>query len=307
MKFSHAEIEIFNNLVGHLSENTAAAMYNNLDCFIHPKVSIFIPSCGQCEYAVTPSHTHPAYTFIYYFQSVQDFMVEGRHITYDLAEGKCLSAMSPDIPHQEIEEEYFQSYIAIVIEPNLFSETMLQYTQLVPVFNGEAFVPHPELLALLRCFMLEANESGYSNSVLLDHLALVIIHLVVRSVISITRNNIPLYDRFEVDRSIAYMNSHFSEKITMEDLAGQVNLSTGHFSKIFKSVTGETPIDFLNMLRLKKARHMLMNSVANITEIALECGFNSSSYFSSCFLEKYKMTPSAYRQRVLKIKESSEF
>lgn len=293
------DFDILNKLVGQLSENKVEMMKKNLDFFLHPKVSLFIPSCGQCAYAVTPNHTHPSYTFIYYFQPVNHFIVEGRNLTYDLTDGKCLTAMSPDIQHQEMEEEYFQSYIAIVIDAELFRETILQYADVVPVFRGEIFAPHPELLGLLRCFMLEANTETYQNGELMEHLAFTITHLIIRSVLSENHNTIPLYDRFEVDRAIAFMNSHFSEKITIEDLADWVNLSTSHFSKIFKSVTGETPIDFLGMLRLQKARTMLRNNTSNITEIAIECGFNSSSYFSTCFLEKYKMTPSAYRQKFL--------
>jgi AraC-like DNA-binding protein len=299
MSFKQIEIDTLNKLVGYINEDTADRMYKNLECFIYPKVSLFIPSCGQCKYAVTPRHTHPAYTFIYYFQPIHNFVVEEEHMAYDLAGGKCLSAMSPGIAHQEIEEEYFQSYIAIAIEAELFNGTMLQYIQSVPVFRGEIFVPHPELLSLLRCFMLETSNSEDKNLEVVEHLASVITHMVVRSIVSGTQNTIALYDRFEVDRTIAYMNSHFSDKITVEELAQRVNLSTGHFSKIFKSVTGEAPIDFLNSLRLQKARNMLMNRMGNITEISIGCGFNSPSYFASCFLEKYKMTPSAYRQKFI--------
>jgi AraC-like DNA-binding protein len=205
--------------------------------------------------------------------------------------------MSPGVHHQEIEEEHYQSYIAIAVDTTFFQTIASQYIQTIPVFYGEIFKPHPELLGLLRCFMLETSE--YKNHEVLDHLASVVTHLIVRSVISETQNSLPLYDRFEIDKAIAYMNSHFSDKITIENLAGQVNISAGHFSKIFKSITGETPIEFLNSLRLQKARIMLMNNVSNITDIALECGFNSSSYFSTCFLEKYKTTPSSYRQKYL--------
>lgn len=299
MKSDGFYIEILSQLVGQVSELTATNMSKNLECFLHPKVSLFIPSCGHCEYAVTPGHTHPAYTFIYYFQPVTDFIVEEKHISYDLSSGKCLSAMSPGIHHQEIEEDYFQSYIAIAIDATFFQKTVLQYIQPVPIFRGEAFVPHPELLGLLRCFMLEASVN--KNQEVLEHLASIITHLTARSTVSVdTQSSMPLYDRFEVDIAIAYMNSHFSEKIAIEDLAKQVNISAGHFSKIFKTVTGETPIDFLNLLRLQKSCAMLMNNGGNITAIALECGFNSSSYFSTCFLAKYKMTPSAYRQKYLK-------
>lgn len=291
-------IEILNKLIGDVSIDLAQQMRENLECFMHPEVSLFIPSKGHCGYAVMPGHTHPAYSFIYYFQPVSDMVVEDKHFSYDLADGKCLSAMSPGIAHQEVEDEYFQSYIAVAVDKDLFEDTLRQYQQHIPVFKGEIFAPHPELLNLLRCFMLESNQGG--NEPLLDGLAGVIAHLTARSITAETRQSIPLYDRFEVDRAIVYMNSRIAEKITVEDVAEQVGFSAGHFSKVFKAVTGETPIDFLGMLRLQKARCMLMNDKHSITDIALSCGFSSSSYFSSCFLEKYRMTPSLYRKQMSK-------
>lgn len=296
MAFSRNDVEIMNRLIGPMDESTAALIYKNIDCFLHPKVSLFIPASGQCQYAITPSHTHPAYSFIYYFQSDSELVIEGKSIFYDNSDGKCLIAMSPGLPHQEPEQDGFKSYIAIQIDAELFRGIFGQYARFLPVFRGERFTPHLELLGLLKCFMLEANEYECRNEDYLNQLALAVTHLTVRSVISSRHQAAPLYDRFEVDRVIAYMNSHFADKIMAEDLAALANLSTGHFTKIFKSVTGETPIDFLKTLRLKKARNMLLNSADNMTEIALKCGFNTSSYFSSCFIEKYRMTPTVFRQ-----------
>lgn len=306
MKLNPTNIDIMNRLIGSLNENMAVMINNKIDCFFHPQVSLFMPSCGQCEYAVTPSHTHPAYTFVYYFQAVDDLIIEGRHRSYDLSEGKCLWALSPDIPHQEIRGD-FQSYIAIAIDAELFRYTMLQYEKSVPIYHGEIFVPYRELLGLLKCFMLEAGDDNNKNLELLDNLAKTIVHFVVRSITDDSGGIVALYDRFEVDRAIAYMNKHFSEKIAIDRIADTVNLSASHFTKLFKSVTGETPMDYLNMLRLQKARKMLMNNDGNITEIAILCGFNSSSYFSTCFLEKYKTTPSAFRLNFLNKTENSEF
>ncbi len=296
MTLSRGDFEILNKLVGVLDEDTGTLIYEKIDCFLHPQISLFIPSSGQCKYATTPSHTHPAYSFIYYFDSVSSFIVEGIRISYDISDGKCLMAMSPNIPHQEPEQDGFQSYIAIQIEEKLFRQVFEQYSQSEPVFLGDQYAPHPELLGLLKCFMLEAGEYQNRNADYLNQLARAVVHLLVRSVLFDAPQVAPLYDRFEIDRAVAYMNSHFSEKITVEDLAGLSNLSANHFAKIFKAVTGETPIDFLKLLRLKKARNMLINNTNNVTEIALKCGFNTSSYFSSCFIEKYKMTPTAFRQ-----------
>jgi trehalose utilization protein len=88
--------------------------------------------------------------------------------------------------------------------------------------------------------MLEASDNSHKNPELLNNLAVVISHLIVHSVTEEAHPALPLYDRFEVDRAIAYMNSHISEKIIIDDLADRVNLSSGHFSKIFKKLMGTT-------------------------------------------------------------------
>lgn len=205
-----------------------------------------------------------------------------------------MSVMSPDIVHQEVPQENFQSYIAIMVDKDFFETHLYQYTDELNLYKGEAFVPHPELLGLLRCFMLEMREENYRDFGMINHLVTLINHLLIRSVLEV-KLSVPLYNRFEVDSTVAYMNSNFQEKITIEDLATRVNLSTGHFSKIFKTITTKTPIEFLHEIRLQKAKTLLINSDKSITEIAIECGFNTPSYFASSFQEHYKMTPSSFR------------
>ena len=296
MMIRRNDLEMMKRLIGPMEEYTASQIFEHIDCFLHPKVGLFVPANGQCKYAITSNHTHPAYSFLYHFQSVSELIIEGRKVSYDIFDGKCLIAMSPDLSHQEPEQDGFQSYIAIQIEAEQFCKIFDQYSQELPVFKGERFTPHPELLELLKCFMLEASEYESRNPDYFDQLALAVIHLTVRSLLPGIYHIVPLYERFEVDQAIAYMNSHIAEKIAVDDLAALANLSTSHFTKIFKSITGDSPIDFLKALRLKKARNMLIKNSDNITEIALKCGFSTSSYFSSCFTEKYKMTPYAFRQ-----------
>lgn len=295
--FEEERLLVMNKLVGRMDGAMAENIQRNIDCFLHPNVSLFIPSCGQCAYAITPNHTHPAYSFIYYFQPTNGVMIGDELIAFDLSDGRCLCAISPDVTHQEIPEDSFQSYVAVMIDRSFFEGAAEAYAYAIPIYRGEVYKPHPELLGLLRCFMLAAGEKAQANGELLNSLSVAITHFILKSILPENEELIPLYDRFEVDRSIAYINSHFADKITVNELAGQVNLSAGHFSRVFKSVTGSGPIDFLNLIRLQKARHMLIYQNASLTEIALQCGFNTSSYFSYCFIEKYKMTPSAYRQQ----------
>ncbi len=292
------KIELLNRLVGNIDERTAEIMFSRLECFLHPLVSIFIPATGQCPFAVSPNHTHPAYSFIYYLQPISDFIVEGRHKCFPLTDGKSLSVMSPNIRHQEVQTDLFQSYIAILIDAALFEKTLLQYTDQVPIFKGEAYVSSSELAGLLRTFMIESRE--YESYGMLDKMAEMIAHVVARSVIPTkSEKSQPihlLYERLEVDRAVSYMNSHMQEKITLEQLAEQVNISQGQFSRVFKEVTGQAPIEYLNVMRLERARGMLLNGGKTMTEIALLCGFSSSAYFSSCFQRHCGMSPSEYQK-----------
>lgn len=237
------------------------------------------------------------YTFVYFLQPGSDAKAGESLVSNGLASGKSMVVISPGISSHEALPEGFRSQITVQIDAELFRETAKQYAKEMYTFRGEAFTAHPELLGVIRCFLLEQSDEAQSHRELLDHLAQVIVHLTAHSIFSEVNRVIPLYDRFEVERSIAYMNDHISEKITMEDLAGQAHRSAVHFSKIFKSVTSQTPIEFLQSLRLQKARRMLSCGVRTISEIALECGFSTPSYFSNCFMEKYKITPSAYREK----------
>ncbi len=305
MAFSKENTETLNRLVGDIDENTRNQIYENIDCFLHPLVSMFLPSRGLCKYAITPSHTHPAYSFIYYLESYTEFIIEGKHVLYEFSDGKNLVALSPNIIHQEPKKEGFKCYIAIMIDKGLFQEIFRQYSEALPIFCGERFMPHAELLGLLKCFMLEAGELECSNVDYLNQLAMSVVHLIVRTVLNHTSQIIPLYNRFEINRAIAYMTSHYNEKIKLEDLAVLSNLSSSHFTKIFKTVTGETPIDYLKKLRLKKAHNMLFSNIDNITEIALKCGFSTPSYFTSCFTEEYHMSPITFRQKLLQQKSEN--
>lgn len=300
----YEKIEILNNLVGNITEETAKLMFERLECFLHSSISVFIPATGQCPFAITPNHVHPSYSFIYYLQPVSDFIAEGKHYSFPLIDGKCLSAMSPNIKHQEVASDFFQSYIAIVIQKDLFEKILLKYTDSVPVFKGEAFSPSSELIGMIRTFMIESQK--YEKSELLDSMAEMIAHMVARSIVPQSLHSdvefVPniLYDRLEVDRAIAYMNSHMHEKIMLETLAEQVNISQGQFSRVFKEVTGQSPIEFLNMMRLERAKGLLLSCGGNrtigktMTEVAGICGFSSSAYFSSSFQKQYGMSPSEY-------------
>jgi len=101
-----------------------------------------------------------------------------------------------------------------------------------------------------------------------------------------------------VNKSIDFMELHYSEKITLEMLAAEGCFSAWHFHRIFKGIVGENPQEYLSRVRLEKAV-MLMNQKYSITEIALAAGFSSSSHFSQTFKKHYNVSPKQWHSREL--------
>ena len=106
-----------------------------------------------------------------------------------------------------------------------------------------------------------------------------------------------LYEDRQLQREmVSYIFSHFAERLTLEEIAASGSVSRSKCCLIFKKYLGESPIDFVNSYRLEKSCLALRNTTTSITEIALNCGFNHSSYFTKLFCRKYGCTPSEYRK-----------
>jgi len=84
--------------------------------------------------------------------------------------------------------------------------------------------------------------------------------------------------------------------LTLEALASESGYSPIHFSRMFRAATGHTPHNYVLHLRVERARQLLLEASASLTEIALECGFSSHSHMTRVFHQFVGMTPSAYRR-----------
>jgi len=80
----------------------------------------------------------------------------------------------------------------------------------------------------------------------------------------------------------------------VESLAGTMLINQNTFYKKFKSLTGLTLVEFLRDMRLQRAKQLLDVGGNNVSEVAYEVGFNNPKYFSTCFKEKYHVSPSEY-------------
>jgi AraC-like DNA-binding protein len=107
------------------------------------------------------------------------------------------------------------------------------------------------------------------------------------------------YQIERLKRILNFIKENYQDKISIEALSNEVNLTRYHFCRIFKSLTGQTPIEYINYFRINQALRLLEDENRKIANIALEVGFDNFSYFIEKFKEYKNCTPSEYRRSIL--------
>lgn len=93
-----------------------------------------------------------------------------------------------------------------------------------------------------------------------------------------------------------YISHHYTEKLTAVHIAKKFRLRQSDLSANFKKITGKSFNEYLNYVRICKAKRMLISSEKNITEIAFSVGFSNTSYFINCFKAQMGVTPASFKQ-----------
>lgn len=94
---------------------------------------------------------------------------------------------------------------------------------------------------------------------------------------------------------LKYVEEHYAEHITIDDMAALTYYSKSHFMKFFKAHMGVGFIEYLNDYRLTMSERLLRSSDAPVIEIAELSGFDNLSYFNRIFKRKYGQSPGRWR------------
>jgi AraC-like DNA-binding protein len=94
-----------------------------------------------------------------------------------------------------------------------------------------------------------------------------------------------------------YIESHYREPILIETAAGMMGMSKPHFMRLFKQVTGQPFINYLNHFRIAKAQALLVTTELSVAEVSQDVGFCDQSYFGLIFRKLAQMTPLQYKRQ----------
>ncbi|MFU0828924.1 MAG: hypothetical protein ACFWTJ_15580 [Lachnoclostridium sp.] len=108
------------------------------------------------------------------------------------------------------------------------------------------------------------------------------------------KNEIELRNNNNINLAIEYMKNNIHLPLTLEDIARSANLSKYYFSRLFTSLQGMTPWEYLSKLRMEKAVYLLQTHSYQINEIAEMVGYSSVNYFDKAFRKAFNTSPGKF-------------
>lgn len=101
-----------------------------------------------------------------------------------------------------------------------------------------------------------------------------------------------------VEHAVAYIRTNYMDRITLIQTAQHCAVSPEHLSRVFRKETGFGFNEYLNLYRLKKAESLLKSGqMQSVSQVALQCGFGDSNYFSGVYKKTYGISPSAVKKQ----------
>ncbi|MGN1295751.1 MAG: AraC family transcriptional regulator [Bacilli bacterium] len=282
----------FHELVRHGTPDFPFAFYN--DSYAYLKDLYFY------------LHYHDEFEIVFCVKGDMKFLIDGEEVLVD--EGGMILVNS-NVLHQVCHSSYPSSKInTLVFSSKMFSlfpgsliET--KYLNNLYLQNFTCLVCSPSLpyqkkvideFASLRQYICKPDfyEIGIHITLLKG----------LEAIVSSLEHMTFIHKKNKVDnrirKAIDFISSSYSESITLEDIASSINLSPSECCKLFKKTMNTSPITYLTMHRINMARSLLQDFNLSITEVALQCGFSSSNYFTITFKKLTGMTPRDYQNKI---------
>ena len=172
---------------------------------------------------------------------------------------------------------------------------MSSQIEMIPLFPENP--AHEKILNfIMKAFHIPNNKLGYEiklQAALLE----IWFMLFEQSIPILDKNSETNKNSDKIKQMMIYVHEHYSEKISISQLAVAAYLSERECFRVFHDCLHTTPIEYIKSYRLQSACQMLVEGQESITTISQSCGLGSSSYFGKIFRKYAHCTPSEYRQK----------
>jgi len=254
-----------------------------------------------------PLHWHDELQFVHVTKGEGTFQINEEKIV--ISEGEGLFINSGRLHTAEDNQQSGCVYICLNVAPYFVLPNELYMTYVYPYIKATNFP-----------YLFIGTKHSWQKNILNSILNIQLLiqeespHFELDTFMSINQmwkeliiNGLPLeYDEGEVVKQsrmkqmLNYIHLHYGEKIMLDDIARSGQLSRSECCRYFKKTLRKTPLNYVTDYRIQKSLVLIQQPDSNVTEVAYEVGFNSTSYFISKFRKRMNMTPLAYKKELLK-------
>ena len=167
----------------------------------------------------------------------------------------------------------------------------IEFVHLVPMLNAisnDAVKAHELDAAMFQraidCWEIADAPSQLELSCLLET-------LLVRFGVQVNETQVPAVKHTAVAKVLSWLGEHLDQPIALEHLHEIAQLSANHFRKVFKHATQMSPTQYVQMLRLRKARYLLVTTAMTVQEVAYAMGYEDPGHFSKQYRQCWGMSP----------------
>jgi AraC-like DNA-binding protein len=236
-----------------------------------------------------PSHWHEHIELHYVFEGSCRLKYGEEY--YDLEVGDCAIINGNEL-HRGAGG--LCGYIVVLISPEFFESNHVILKKIIrDEYVNELIVKMRDLIGMRGSVdLMEAKGYAY----------LLVSHLIRNYTVKTLGENTyyKYYDKLDkINVAVSFIKENYDKPLTTKQMSLMVHLSEGYFCQVFKEVTGNTAMEYVNRVRIDKAEKMLKKTEMTITEIAFCCGFGDANYFSRMFKKLKGISPQAIRNKAL--------
>lgn len=256
----------------------------------------------QSKHAMPEMHYHDFYEIYIQDLGTRDHIVSN---TYYKLNPRDVMLLKPNILHQSISLNDHTRTIVYFTNDYLhqnFSDQLIE--KFLSIFQFYCISLSTDNYYRISMLVRDMSKESSSNPNNLFYIRLAELFMILLKNI---RENPPIHAESSVidtqktvDSSIspliAYVHENFLSLTSIDEIASTFYITTSHLCRTFKKLTGYTIIQYINILKIQKACELLHTTDKSITEIALDCGYNSTMYFCKTFKSCLNLTPTEYRK-----------
>lgn len=198
-------------------------------------------------------------------------------------------------------KEETRGFIAVVFDYSVVcSQQEATFNKYIrPLIKGTMEVQpllERQLSGMLVLICKKYEENSFGNELYIKHCLLQVVYRLIKGA---TNTDFPVQSTKSilVKEVLEFIKEHYSEQISLKDMAEHVHMSKEYLCRVFRALSDLSPVEYLNRYRIQQSTVLLLQDDMKISDIALACGFNHSSYFGKLFFHYTGCTPSEYRKK----------